>query len=608
MNITPELIPVIGIDSIAFITTLQQKLYVAKTTVLDELLQNAQRAGATEVRVNVSREELVFTDNGGGIADWSALLMLARTGWPGDVAGSEDPFGIGFWSITLLNGNVKVETSAQPRDTACLLIDVPRMCSEQSLDVVTVTEMPEELYDAHTGTRIHVTNPDGLNYDAEEFQVYLCKAAKWLKLDVWLDGRKLTSRQSVVVNDDEEKFAVKIDSHGFTGTVAPTKGYAQVNEASERLQGGIDLLYQNRVVKNLEMIYSKGVVAAANGAINPRAPDRKDVIQDDKFWILKSIVRDTLKNSLRRVLLEGTDADVEAYQNAIVDTLNYSDYSPLIRFQVTTGKALVFAEEAKKKAEIKVMVEAEMATLYPEAQDFQVENPLPELSTLADSAAQGHVIDTAASTPEKPVQTVRVDEIGNDVFYVDAKDVLQYVHALEQAEAYGIQIVVVANRVQRSVVAQRSGWRHIGTLGSLIRIRTQVLSTEARDAKEIRLKWLLECLSACIQVPIVFGDINSVRMLEGMGLEIPSGKVLGVAYAGSIFIDREHLMERVNGYRPGKGLRPTKADCAALLRIVPTLAHEMAHIVESTYDRTTRHLEATDTCYEQLIDIIVGWL
>jgi hypothetical protein len=56
-----------------------------------EILQNARRAGATEVHI--------VNEDGRGIADFSALLDLGRSGWDESLEQVEDPAGVGIFCL-----------------------------------------------------------------------------------------------------------------------------------------------------------------------------------------------------------------------------------------------------------------------------------------------------------------------------------------------------------------------------------------------------------------------------------------------------------------------------------------------------------------------------
>jgi len=87
------------------------------TTVetLNELFQNARRAGATKVDVTIDGGEVRVRDNGDGITDPAALLAFGRTGWDSKTARREDPAGMGVYSLAR---RAKVTIRSRPRPVA----------------------------------------------------------------------------------------------------------------------------------------------------------------------------------------------------------------------------------------------------------------------------------------------------------------------------------------------------------------------------------------------------------------------------------------------------------------------------------------------------------
>jgi hypothetical protein len=74
--------------------------FTNKTTVLGELMQNARRAGATQVafEFDADKKQLVVRDDGCGIDSMETLLTVAESGWDAKTVTEEHPFGIGFLS------------------------------------------------------------------------------------------------------------------------------------------------------------------------------------------------------------------------------------------------------------------------------------------------------------------------------------------------------------------------------------------------------------------------------------------------------------------------------------------------------------------------------
>jgi hypothetical protein len=84
--------------------------------VLSELLQNARRAGASLVTVTTAGnggDRLIhIVDDGSGIADPTAVVTLGRSGWSEETKTSEDPAGMGVFSLA--GRDVIIRSWSQP--------------------------------------------------------------------------------------------------------------------------------------------------------------------------------------------------------------------------------------------------------------------------------------------------------------------------------------------------------------------------------------------------------------------------------------------------------------------------------------------------------------
>lgn len=87
------------------------------SSVLTELMQNARRAGATEVRFITAQNgdglELSVSDDGVGIEDLSVLLKMAESAWNEDVLTEESPYGLGFLSCLYATTQLSVRSNGK---------------------------------------------------------------------------------------------------------------------------------------------------------------------------------------------------------------------------------------------------------------------------------------------------------------------------------------------------------------------------------------------------------------------------------------------------------------------------------------------------------------
>ena len=65
-----------------------------------EILQNARRAGATEVTITNEKGLVTVRDNGSGIEDFSKLLDLGDSDWDDATEEAEDPAGVGIFCLS----------------------------------------------------------------------------------------------------------------------------------------------------------------------------------------------------------------------------------------------------------------------------------------------------------------------------------------------------------------------------------------------------------------------------------------------------------------------------------------------------------------------------
>ncbi|MBK6616244.1 ATP-binding protein [Ottowia sp.] len=87
--------------------------FASDVTVVQELIQNARRAGATKVWVSTGTSDsgegvMTVADNGSGIDDFQVLLHVATSGWNEDTKKTEGPYGMGFLSAVYGAKHVEV--------------------------------------------------------------------------------------------------------------------------------------------------------------------------------------------------------------------------------------------------------------------------------------------------------------------------------------------------------------------------------------------------------------------------------------------------------------------------------------------------------------------
>ena len=92
--------------------------FTNETVIIKELLQNARRAGATQVIVNYIEQidgsyTLFAQDDGKGIDNFQNLLTIAESGWDEATCVQEKPYGMGFLSVLYASKSFSVSSKGK---------------------------------------------------------------------------------------------------------------------------------------------------------------------------------------------------------------------------------------------------------------------------------------------------------------------------------------------------------------------------------------------------------------------------------------------------------------------------------------------------------------
>jgi len=95
--------------------------FTDKFTLISELIQNARRAGASEVSISYddAAQRLVVADNGTGIEDFGSLLHFNASGWNESTSQAEHPFGLGFSKCLYAASHVHITSRGKSLEFDC---------------------------------------------------------------------------------------------------------------------------------------------------------------------------------------------------------------------------------------------------------------------------------------------------------------------------------------------------------------------------------------------------------------------------------------------------------------------------------------------------------
>ena len=150
-------------------------------TIVNELLQNARRAGATRVDITTSDDAVTIKDDGSGIKDPAVLLNFGRSHWDPDTLQRELPAGMGLASLARRTATIETRPpGAEPEDGWCVTL-TPAHWRGEKLATVDTKTVPE-------GTSVTFKL---LESDHEPITSVLRTAARYYPVHIVMNGESL---------------------------------------------------------------------------------------------------------------------------------------------------------------------------------------------------------------------------------------------------------------------------------------------------------------------------------------------------------------------------------------------------------------------------------
>jgi hypothetical protein len=162
--------------------------FASDITVIQELIQNARRAGASTVWVNTGvspagENTLSVLDNGCGLMDFQVLLQVANSGWSDETKANEGPYGMGF--LSAIYGAKHVEVVSQGK---VLRLDQEGVLNDREFEV--------EVFDGSlpTGT---VTSVTMFGLDTVKILNNISSIVRGYPIDVIVNGQTMNRPDSL---------------------------------------------------------------------------------------------------------------------------------------------------------------------------------------------------------------------------------------------------------------------------------------------------------------------------------------------------------------------------------------------------------------------------
>ena len=516
----------------------RQSTFKDKLCFLDEDIQNAQRAKATEVRITTHNNRLEISNNGKPLTNPQALFSMADSDWDEEVTKSENPFGLGFFSNISVSNYLEIFSGEYH-----IVFDIDQMLSSGDTKVV-VEVLPEEEWVEKfvDGFKLVLHNFD---YN-EIYQHQIAERASLLgayvhELDVYYNDTQMEKKD--LTQGDGSQFLLKIEGEEtFKGWIAFTTMFS-----SE-----INVFYKGRLVKKLEDIYYlKGDLHISDKTLNLTAPDRKDIIRDGKYQDFATLIRLYAEELGFRVSTTASQKAMESYVDALSWYTNFAKVKNLMKFLVLKGqnvdnmKYLEKVIKAKRDAkghssfvETEAYIRSEANVQSESHFEEIIEQREPDV-TAPEARGSGTSSGGYGGSSYRPEITDKetTEESGEEIFqntrpkfWISHDEVLKFEDKLNMVKHYDLFLIVARNRFEKSVlekVAQDGTIIHISKLQEKITIESTLSNTEL-DIKEQRALMLLDMISRMAGFSrnvFAIGDLMVTRTLEIPEIDVKETRI-----------------------------------------------------------------------------------
>lgn len=270
--------------------------FTSSTVVLDELIQNAQRAKASEVNIYFDSidKSIRVIDNGEGCKDLTALITKSQSGWSAETIAAENAAGEGFLSTGLIADKVRFNSYVK------LDFDFGKLFNEKTIDCIRVIEEyqpvnPEYQLSSEIILSQLVCDFNELIRDWADYASSHLRIAP-INIIMYINGVEHCKSGNQV--NDIIRECKRLNQHNF---VVDNNQFTFISDIDSR---GAALYYQGRYVTKTSIELGGFLIIKDSTLIDVKLPDRKDYVQNDKFKTMIALFNQAILPELAEIHYE----------------------------------------------------------------------------------------------------------------------------------------------------------------------------------------------------------------------------------------------------------------------------------------------------------------
>lgn len=496
---------------------------------LDEDIQNAQRAKANNAYITVNYDSVIIENDGAILENPQSLFSIAESGWDNETKETENPFGMGFFSNITVSSLIEVYSGNKH-----ITFDVDEMINTNNTEIK--VEILDEVYD---GFKLVLNHFDFGLANKREMAERVTQLGKYIQeLNIYYND-KLQEKRDLTEGDDST-FLVKIEDDDFQGWIALGSNYWY--------NDNLNIFYKGRLVKKLPNCpYIKGDIHISDKTINLTSPDRKDIIQDAKYYAFKEKINKYTKQLCEDALINNSSDEIEDFASAIgyyADKKSVKNKIKFLTLKATDKEDFAYIQKiALVKKDNKDIDSFKDFQLYLKHEN-QSESNFDEIEINEDiinnvPSSNGIIIhDGHSSYEEGYVEKPEIKEKDTEerlgkqiidntepVFWMEFNEIAQYESRFNMLKHYGLKLIISRNKVENEILKsmkESDNIIHIGDLVENIEVMGYLSNTDL-NIKEQRALMLFQLVSRILGFDhniFSIGDLMVTKTIEVASLNV----------------------------------------------------------------------------------------
>lgn len=590
----------VKVNVISEMKKLRTTSYSDKLAWVDELVQNCQRSGATHIKVTIegdyALEKIIVEDNGEGCSDPQVIFEKSSSDWNDDVTANESPFGEGFFSTMMIADKINV---ASIGFTATF--DVKKMFEENTVQAIDIKSNRKK-----SGFTVTLTDilPE---YDYMRFSIIerFKNVGKYIKKPSMSINGEIVNYEGLNPKTNH-KFMHKINNEMFRGWIHPyafgRDGYFDPSVKA--------FAYSRFVMKMPKSNGVNGIINLKDNVVNLRSPDRKAIVEDEKYDALMELLNEEIKKMFEKIVKNGNDKDIKDYEYYIEKYLGVQDYKKYIRFKFLSDKKQAdYHKNNTPESESETESETESEFIDTDANETNTQSETNVIDTPVVTY-ENKQVETTATLVRNTTKNTSQKQTGDSIekleygFYLRPEEATLFRDEIDVAAYYDIPIIELRNNLEATCIEEYEDIKHISDFTDTMRLRVDFTDMKPVNESETRAYKVLNTLGSLLTNRddiFIIANTNCHKILNINEQEhiIEEVDTFATAYDNHVYINRKHM--RGYQYLEDKSTTLTETDKKFILMNLETIAHELSHLLYSTEDNTKKHFERTNAFMQRII-------